>query len=212
MFERSKKEGSDRQDEWSRQETQSASGSTATSAGSAPARSHEVAVIGRSIRIDGDLQGEEDLRIEGDVNGTVQLRNNTLTIGQEGKIRANVYAKSVTVDGLMEGDLFGSERVSIRGNAQVRGNITAPRVSLEDGARFKGSIEMDPQAVEAALGSTTSKAAAHKGARGGQNDAKGVNKSGGAKADSGKANGASQGASAAGAPAGAKAAASKDPV
>ncbi|MEL7450048.1 MAG: polymer-forming cytoskeletal protein, partial [Pseudomonadota bacterium] len=150
---------------------------------------------------------EEDLRIEGDVNGTVQLRNNTLTIGQEGKIRANVYAKSVTVDGLMEGDLFGSERVSIRGNAQVRGNITAPRVSLEDGARFKGSIEMDPQAVEAALGSTTSKAPAQKGARGGQ----GSGKSGGAKADTAKANGASQAASAS-APAGAKAAASKDPL
>lgn len=112
----------------------------------------EMAVIGRSIRIDGDLRGEEDLRIEGDVNGTVQLRNNTLTIGSKGKISANVYAKSVTVDGLMEGDVFGSERVTIRKNAQVNGNITAPRVSLEDGAKFKGSIEMDPSAVEKALG------------------------------------------------------------
>ena len=112
----------------------------------------EMAVIGRSIRIDGDLCGEEDLRIEGDVNGTVQLRNNTLTIGSEGKISANVYAKSVTVDGLMEGDIYGSERVTVRKNAQVNGNITAPRVSLEDGAKFKGSIEMDPAAVEKALG------------------------------------------------------------
>ncbi len=105
----------------------------------------EVAVIGHSIRINGDLQGDEDLRIEGDVTGTVELKNNTLTIGAEGKIRANVYAKSVTVDGLVEGDLYGSERVSIRKNAHVHGNITAPRVSLEDGARFKGSIEMDTE-------------------------------------------------------------------
>jgi len=120
----------------------------------APTQAHhqDVAVIGRSIRIDGDLQGEEDLRIEGDVNGTVRLHNNTLTIGSEGKIRADVYAKAVAIDGVMEGDLYGSERVSIRKNAKVIGNITSPRVSLEDGAQFKGSIEMDPEAVATALG------------------------------------------------------------
>ena len=112
----------------------------------------EGAVIGRSIRIDGDLQGEEDLRIEGTVNGTVQLKNNALTIGSGGSITANVYAKSVTVEGRMDGDLFASERISIQKNAQVQGNITAPRVTLEDGAKFKGSIEMDPAAVEKAFG------------------------------------------------------------
>jgi cytoskeletal protein CcmA (bactofilin family) len=111
----------------------------------------EAAVIGRSIRINGDLRGEEDLRIEGDVNGTIQLLNNSLTIGKEGKIRADVYANSVVIDGLMEGDVYGADRVIIRKNAQVLGNITAPRVALEEGAKFKGSIEMDPQAVEGAL-------------------------------------------------------------
>jgi cytoskeletal protein CcmA (bactofilin family) len=111
----------------------------------------DVAVIGRSIRISGDLQGDEDVRIEGDVTGTIRLVNNTLTIGSEGKIHADVYAKSVTVDGLMEGDLYGSEQVSIRKSAQVHGNVTAPRVSLEDGARFKGSIEMDPEVAAAAV-------------------------------------------------------------
>jgi cytoskeletal protein CcmA (bactofilin family) len=108
------------------------------------------AVIGPSIHIDGDLRGEEDLLIEGEVNGTVQLRNNSLTIGAQGKVRADVYAHSIYVDGLMEGDLFGTERVHIRKSAQVRGNVTSPRVSLEDGAKFKGSIEMDPQAVQSA--------------------------------------------------------------
>lgn len=112
--------------------------------------SREVAVIGPSIHIDGDLRGEEDLLIEGEVNGTVQLKNNSLTIGAQGKVRADVYAHSIYVDGLMEGDLFGSERVHIRKSAQVRGNVTSPRVSLEDGAKFKGSIEMDPQAVQSA--------------------------------------------------------------
>jgi len=128
--------------------------STASASGSAAAN-RDVAVIGRSIRIDGDLQGEEDLRIEGDVNGTVRLHNNTLTIGSEGKIRADVFAKSVVVDGLMEGDLYSSERVAIHKNATVLGNITAPRVSLEDGARFKGSMEMDPKAVSKALNVAT---------------------------------------------------------
>jgi cytoskeletal protein CcmA (bactofilin family) len=122
--------------------------------------SREAAVIGPSIHIDGDLRGEEDLLIEGEVNGTVQLKNNSLTIGSQGKIRADVYAHSVYVEGYMEGDIYGSERVSVRKSAQVRGNITSPRVSLEDGARFKGSIEMDPQAVEAALGSRRSAPAA----------------------------------------------------
>jgi cytoskeletal protein CcmA (bactofilin family) len=112
----------------------------------------EAAVIGPSIHIDGDLRGEEDLLIEGEVNGTVQLKNNSLTIGPNGKIRADVYAHSIFVDGSMEGDLYGSDRVHVRKTAEVRGNITSPRVTLEDGARFKGSIEMDPQAVQNALG------------------------------------------------------------
>lgn len=132
--------------------------------GAAPRRTdapRDAAVIGPSIHIDGDLRGEEDLLIEGEVNGTVQLKNNSLTIGPQGKIRADVYAHSIYVDGFMEGDLYGSERVNIRKNAQVRGNITSPRVSLEDGAKFKGSIEMDPQAVQGALG--TGRGAAPKG-------------------------------------------------
>jgi cytoskeletal protein CcmA (bactofilin family) len=117
-----------------------------------PGVRREAAIIGASIQLDGDLRGQEDLLIEGEVNGTVQLRNNVLTVGTQGKIRANVYAKEIHVDGFVEGDLFGAERVSIRKSAQVRGNITSPRVSLEEGARFKGSIEMDSKAVEHALG------------------------------------------------------------
>ena len=111
------------------------------------------AVIGASIHIDGDVRGEEDLLIEGEVNGTLQLRSNSLTVGAQGKVRADVYAHSIYVEGLVEGDLYGTERVHIRKSAQVRGNVTSPRVSLEDGAKFKGSIEMDPQAVQTATAS-----------------------------------------------------------
>lgn len=113
------------------------------------AAAREPAMIGPSIRIDGDVRGEEDLLIDGEVTGTVQLKGNNLVIGGQGRVRANVYAQSIDVEGLMEGDLFGSERVNVRKSAQVTGNITAPRVSIEDGAQFKGSIEMNAPATEA---------------------------------------------------------------
>jgi cytoskeletal protein CcmA (bactofilin family) len=114
----------------------------------------EAAVIGRSIKINGDLRGDEDLRIEGDVTGTVELRNSVLTIGKEGKVKADVYAKAIAVDGETKGDLYAAERITVHVNARVQGNIIAPRVSIEEGAHFKGSIEMDPAAVDKALGKT----------------------------------------------------------
>ncbi len=122
-------------------------------------RSSDAAVIGSSIQINGDLRGDEDLRIEGNVSGTVELRNNSLTIGKEGKVKAGVYAKAIAVDGETKGDLYATERVSVHVNARVQGNIIAPRVSIEEGAHFKGSIEMDPAAVEKALGKTTASVA-----------------------------------------------------
>jgi cytoskeletal protein CcmA (bactofilin family) len=120
---------------------------------------NDAAVIGRSIRINGDLSGDEDLRIEGDVSGTVDLRNSALTIGKEGKVKAGVYAKSIVVDGETTGDLYATECVSVHANARVQGNIIAPRVSIVEGAHFRGSIEMDPDAVKNALGSTTTRGA-----------------------------------------------------
>ncbi|MGI9344274.1 MAG: bactofilin family protein [Gammaproteobacteria bacterium] len=156
MFELGKKDGSDNENNSAAgNDSQQDLNSSHTNSTARPATATGgVAVIGRSIRINGDLQGEEDLRIEGDVNGTVRLQNHTLTIGGEGKLRADVYAKSVIVEGAMEGDLFSSERVVVRKTASVRGNIMAPRVSLDDGAKFKGSIEMDPDAVANALGAS----------------------------------------------------------
>ena len=118
------------------------------------------AIIGQSIQINGDVKGDEDLMIEGDVSGTVELRNNALTVGKEGTVKANIFARSITVDGTTDGDLFASERISIRATANVRGNLLAPRISLEDGARFKGSIEMDQQAVDKVLGTAQAKSGA----------------------------------------------------
>ena len=125
----------------------------------AAGRGGDAAVIGRSIRINGDLRGGEDLRIEGDVSGTVELKNSALTIGKEGRVKADVYARSIAVDGEIKGDLYAAERVSVHANARVQGNIIAPKVSIEEGAHFKGSIEMDPAAVEKALGKTVANGA-----------------------------------------------------
>ncbi len=149
MFERGKKQPGDGDTH-----TTGDADSGATSRGTPNRRSgpREAAVIGASIHIDGDVRGDEDLIIQGEVSGTVKLVNNSLTVGRDGKVNADVHAQTVYVDGHVEGDLVGSERVCIRETAQVRGNITSPRVSLEDGARFKGSIEMDPAALDALLG------------------------------------------------------------
>ncbi|MGB1580836.1 MAG: bactofilin family protein [Nevskiales bacterium] len=110
--------------------------------------SRQQALIGPSIQLSGDLQGEEDLLVEGEFKGTITLKNCALTVGSQGKLKANVYAKTICVEGYMEGDMYASERVIIRRSAQVLGNITSPRVSLEDGAKLKGSVEMDPEALQ----------------------------------------------------------------
>ncbi|MDP2325388.1 MAG: polymer-forming cytoskeletal protein [Gammaproteobacteria bacterium] len=165
MFDRTKKNpGDSPQDSgttssYQPQSSAPAADSTPRPVASSPApsvRGRTTAVIGPSIQIDGTLRGQEDVFVEGEVTGTIQLQNNTLTIGTQGKIKADVYANTVYVEGSMEGDLFGSEQVIIRKNAKVRGNITSPRVTLEDGATFKGSIEMDPESVKSVLGSAGS--------------------------------------------------------
>lgn len=153
MFERSKKDD----DSIESQDAKGAASDTAFGSlrSKVAGRSSDAAVIGRSIQINGDLRGGEDLRIEGDVSGTVELKNSALTIGKEGRVKADVYARSIAVDGEIRGDLYAVERVSVHVNARVQGNIIAPKVSIEEGAHFKGSIEMDSAAVEKALGKTT---------------------------------------------------------
>ncbi len=103
----------------------------------------ESASIGPSISIKGDLTGEEDLVIQGRVEGKVDLKQNNVTVGKNGRVKADIYGKLVTIEGEVEGNLFGQDQIIVRGTGHVRGNISAPRVSIEDGARFKGSIDME---------------------------------------------------------------------
>lgn len=103
----------------------------------------ERAIIGPSISIKGTLAGEEDLMIQGQVEGKVDLKNNNITVGRSGRIKADIYGKVISIEGEVEGNLFGDEKIVLRQTAVVRGNMIAPRVHLEDGAKFKGSIDMD---------------------------------------------------------------------
>ena len=107
-----------------------------------PAR--ECALIGSSIRIEGNVSGEEDIVIEGQVDGTIEFSGNAVTIGKSGRITADLTAKTIRIDGEVTGDIAGHEKVVISKTGKVHGNIVAPRVTLEDGAKFKGSIDMDP--------------------------------------------------------------------
>ena len=98
--------------------------------------------IGKSVIIKGDLSGSEDLTIEGQVEGKIELRQNVLTIGPNGKIKAAVFAKAVVIQGEVQGDITASERIDIRDAGSVDGDLSAPRIAIADGAHFRGSIDM----------------------------------------------------------------------
>ena len=98
--------------------------------------------IGKSVVIKGELSGSEDLTIEGQVEGKIELRQNVLTIGANGKIKAQVFAKAVIILGEVIGNVTATEKVDIRDNGSVDGDITSPRVAIAEGAHFRGSIDM----------------------------------------------------------------------
>lgn len=123
---------------------------------SAPAAPRERAVIGASISIQGDLSGEEDLTVHGRVQGTVDVKGNSVTIGETGRVKADVYAQTIFVEGEVEGNLYGGDQIVLRSSGNVRGNLTAPRVALDDGAQFKGSIDMEPKRQPASPRSSAS--------------------------------------------------------
>src|SRR6202049_3524975 len=102
----------------------------------------DIVNIGKSVVIKGELNGSEDLTIEGHVEGTIQLRDHVLTIGPNGRIKAQVFAKSVIVLGEVNGNVTASDKVDIRDNGSVDGDIVAPRVAIAEGAHFRGSVDM----------------------------------------------------------------------
>lgn len=99
-------------------------------------------MIGSKVKVNGDIVSSEDLLVEGEVTGSITLTENELVIGTSGKVQANINAKTVRIEGEVNGDIEGSERVVICASGNVQGNVSSPRVMLEDGGRFKGSIDM----------------------------------------------------------------------
>jgi cytoskeletal protein CcmA (bactofilin family) len=106
----------------------------------------DVVNIGKSVVIKGELNGSEDLTIEGHVEGKIELKDHVLTIGPNGKIKAEVYAKAVIVLGEVHGNVLATEKVDIRDGGSVDGDIVSPRVAIAEGAHFRGSVDMQRKA------------------------------------------------------------------
>lgn len=121
--------------------TAGAGSSVATGAGSSAAAGR-TATIGSAITIKGEVSGDEDLLIQGRVDGSIDLEEHTVTVGSDGRVTASITARVVTVEGRVDGDIQARERIVLRSSSQVEGDIAAPRVVLEDGARFRGGVDM----------------------------------------------------------------------
>jgi cytoskeletal protein CcmA (bactofilin family) len=121
----------------------------------------DVAHIGSSVVIKGELSGSEDLYLDGEVEGSIDLQNNNLVIGPNGKVRANVFAKDVTIHGKVDGTVTGITRVELKKSAVLNGDINTHRIVIEDGAFFKGAIDIrKPESNSAASGAAAGASAA----------------------------------------------------
>lgn len=106
----------------------------------------EFAHIGKSVIIKGELSGSEDLFLDGIVEGVIELRNNNLVIGPNGKVKANINAKGVIVQGKLDGDIRASLRAELRKTAVAVGDVFTQRIAIEEGAYFKGKVDIQQEA------------------------------------------------------------------
>ena len=109
----------------------------------------QMSVIGPTLVIKGELEAGENLLVQGQIEGTITHNAESLVIGERGTVRANIKARNVIIEGTVEGDIHGTESVSIRETANVKGNIFTPRISITEGAHFKGGIDMDERSKNA---------------------------------------------------------------
>jgi cytoskeletal protein CcmA (bactofilin family) len=112
--------------------------------------SADLAQIGKSVVIKGELSGSEDLYVDGQVEGSISLKNHSLTVGPHGQVKASVEAKGLVVQGKLEGNILASDRVDLRKSAVVTGDISTQRISIEEGAYLKGKIDIQGRAEKAA--------------------------------------------------------------
>src|SRR5947209_14257813 len=104
--------------------------------------SADLAQIGKSVFIKGELSGSEDLYLDGQVEGSIALKNFSLTVGPNGQIKASVEAKGIVVQGKLEGNVQATDRVELRKSAVVTGDISTQRISIEEGAYLKGKVDI----------------------------------------------------------------------
>jgi cytoskeletal protein CcmA (bactofilin family) len=102
----------------------------------------DAAHIGKSVLIKGELSGSEDLYLDGEVEGTIELREHSLVIGPNGRIRANIVAKELILHGKVEGNVQAGERVELKRSSTLMGDVSTQRIVIEDGAFFKGAIDI----------------------------------------------------------------------
>ena len=110
--------------------------------GSSPARGS--ARLGASLQIKGQITGTEDLQIDGKVDGPISLRGHGLTVGPAAQLTSEIHAREVVVYGKVVGNVHARDRVDVKSDGSVVGDISTARISIEDGAQFKGRIEIDP--------------------------------------------------------------------
>ena len=113
--------------------------------------SGERAVLSPSIVLRGEVTGDEDLLVEGRIEGKIHLKQNSVTVGAKGRVAAEIHARAIHIEGEVDGNLTAEEQVVLRKSSRVRGDIVAPRVTIEDGARFRGAIDMEAKQRPAGL-------------------------------------------------------------
>jgi cytoskeletal protein CcmA (bactofilin family) len=107
------------------------------------------ALIGKSVVIKGELSGSEDLYVDGNVEGKIELRSHSLTVGPNGRVKADLTAKNIVIEGKVEGAVKATDRVDLRKSAVVTGDLTTQRISIEEGAFLKGKVEIEKEAGKA---------------------------------------------------------------
>jgi cytoskeletal protein CcmA (bactofilin family) len=118
------------------------------------AKKPEFAHIGKSVKITGELSGSEDLYVDGQVEGTINLLQNSLTVGPNGQLRADIHAKGIVVQGKVEGNIEAFERAELTKSAIVVGDVATQRMVVEEGAYLKGKVDMQ---AEKGVGKAASK-------------------------------------------------------
>ena len=109
--------------------------------------------LGASLHVKGEITGSEDLQLDGSVEGLIQLDERRLTIGPTAKVTADIIAREVVVYGNVKGNLRAKDRIEIKKDGSVNGDLTTARIMIEDGAYFKGSIEIDKSSEKESGGS-----------------------------------------------------------